>query len=169
MALLQLWKILHSHIYIPGLCKGRTLQISSAFSGTLSAELAAEQIVEVLNASLEEPMQTKAVSAVEKNMQMVEEMMWLDPHRTPAHIFMDIMSCLPTELQELLNSSALSAADMKSRILKSKIRQKAWCARHQRLCPYIPGHIHVAGVPCVNCLIVSCLQVSRWIPGDSPV
>ena len=68
---------------------GKVLSMSSSFSGTLAAETAARQAVHASNKrlGLQTDLRVVSLGAIEKNRQMLEEMLWLEESEKPGCIF----------------------------------------------------------------------------------
>jgi hypothetical protein len=149
-----------------GRFNNRTLRISSAFSGILTPELAAQMFASAVNTQFGfdagDGLVVVNVQAIECHGPCQEEILHMPAGDIPTHVYTDILCFLPASIRDDLkqmNEATDAELDaMKHRILQCTLQTTAWCCRRGGYCTMLPSDLHIAGTPCVD---FSSMNASR--------
>lgn len=127
---------------------GRSLTLSSAFSGIATPELSARLLVSALNShtSAPRPMTVTSIFAIEKRESCQEELLHME--HGPTCLFRDQTEFIGIDWSQITSSSSVDF--VRSLILKGRVSANGWCIRHGHQCPCLKAHLHIAGTPCVD-------------------
>ena len=131
---------------------GRSLTISSAFSGIGTPELSARLLVSALNSHISSlfgthvPMTVKSVWGIEKRASCQEELLHMEGG--PACLFEDQAGFIDIGWSRITARSSVSF--VRNLILHGRVLPSGWCLRHGDQCYCLRADLHVAGTPCTD-------------------
>jgi site-specific DNA-cytosine methylase len=152
-------KKMMSPVMLASACAGRTVTLSSSFSGVGFFDVAASMLERNVNTYLhchadvgEKRFQVKGLSFCEKNSKCRAEL--LQPHchyADAACIYQDILELLPPRYRRLLDMAETDAEQRDVvRDAAPHFNKKLFCVRHRKFCEYLAADAHSGGSPCTD-------------------